>query len=428
MKKLTALLRIIVTSLAKAVLWRYKPTIIGVTGSVGKTSTKMAILAVVANSNQQVRVSGGNLNNELGISMTILGDWSEEEIRLVSHDTPAGTSRGEKLSFWLKVIIKGLSLLFAIRRVQYPDVLILEYGADRPGDIRRLMKIAHPIIAVLTAVGDVPVHVEFYDSPEALAKEKSHLIEKLPAAGYAIVNADDGAIMKTISRTRANVVTFGFDKTAMVRLSSFSHKVVSGMPVGESFRLEYGGGGELVNIPNTFGRAHAYAAAAAAAVGVVFNMTLEQIAQALANYHPVPGRMRLIPGIKGSRIMDDCYNASPISMRNALETMKDLPAKRKIAILGAMRELGKYSIPAHEAVGDIVAKTANIFIGIGDGGKLIAASAKEAGMKKEKIMLFDTAEAALDAIGNLVEMGDLVLIKASHSVGLDVVVKELTKV
>jgi UDP-N-acetylmuramyl pentapeptide synthase len=428
MNKLVPLLRAVVTHLAKAVIWRYSPAVVGVTGSAGKTSTKIAIAAVLSAGGHKVRPSGGNLNNELGISMTVLGDWSVEDMRLVSHDTPVGTSRGKKIKFWLRVIGSGLALLFSFRSKAYPDVLVLEYGADRPGDLKKLLKIARPTISVISAVGDTPVHVEYYDTPADLAREKARLIEALPAAGYAVLNADDEVAMSVAPRTRANLVTFGFDKGAMMHVSAFEHRVVSGLPVGEAFKLEYGGSMVPVKLEGVFGRAHAMAAAAAAAVGAVFNMNLVEISSGLALYKPVPGRMRILPGIKDSRIMDDCYNASPMSMRNALETLKDLPARRKIAIVGDMKELGRYSIPAHEAVGDIAAKVANILITVGDAGKLIAASAKFAGMKKDKVMSFATAEEAMDTVGNLVEAGDLVLVKASHSVGLDLIVQELTKV
>ena len=348
-------------------------------------------------------------------------------MRLVSHDTPVGTSRGKKIGFWLRVMGRGLVLIFSFRQKYYPDVLVLEFGADRPGDLKQLLKIVRPTISVVTAVGDTPVHVEFYDTPADLAREKARLIEALPAAGYAVLNADDDVAMSVSPRTRANLVTFGFDKSAMVHIAAFEHRVVSGIPVGESFKLEYGGSMVPVKLEGVFGRAHAYAAAAAAAVGAVFNMNLVEISSGLSQYHPMPGRMRILPGIKDSRIMDDCYNAAPLSMRNALDTLKDLPARRKIAVLGDMKELGRYSIPAHEAVGDLAAKTANILITVGEAGKLIAAAAKASGMKKDKVMIFETAQEALETVGNLVEAGDLVLVKASHSIGLDLIVQELTK-
>jgi UDP-N-acetylmuramoyl-tripeptide--D-alanyl-D-alanine ligase len=310
----------------------------------------------------------------------------------------------------------------------YPEILILEYGADRPGDIKYLLGIARPNISVISAIGDIPVHVEFYGGPEEVAREKGRLIEYLPVGGFAILNNDDALVRNLQSRTRGRVMTFGFEKGSEVRISRFENKVKDGKPLGISFKLEHGSAIVPVRIDNAFGRAHAYAAAAAAAVGLVFGMNLVNISEALALYVPPEARMQLVPGIKLTTIIDDSYNASLIAMRSALETLKDLPGKRKIAVLGDMLEIGKYTAEAHESVGRLVAVSADVLFTIGSRAKFIAETAREKKMKRTCIFSFDTADEARKPIQDFIKKGDLILVKGSHSMELDKIVEEIREV
>jgi UDP-N-acetylmuramoyl-tripeptide--D-alanyl-D-alanine ligase len=413
-------LKYILKQLARATIWRYRPEIIAITGSVGKTSAKEAIYAVLKNY-KRVRKSGGNLNNELGVPLTIIGDWPEKELELISRAQPAGTKRLKKLFFWLKVILSGIVQIIFPQRSAYPQVLILEYGADKPGDIKQLLSIARPKIAVITAIGEIPVHVEFYSGPEAVAREKGKLIEHLFVNDYAVLNFDDQVVMGLKEKTRATIKTFGFEENADVRLNNYEIK-----PEGIVFKLEHSGSVVPVFIQNTFGRAQAYAASAAACVGLVYDINLVEISEALsANYKPVKGRMNLLPGVKNTFIIDDAYNASPLSMQEALNTLRDLPAKRKIAVLGDMLELGKYSLEAHQSIGALAAKTADVLITAGPRGKFIAEGGLNAGMPKDHILSFDTAAEAGKELQELIKPGDLVLIKASRAMGMETIVEEI---
>lgn len=409
--------------LARFTIARYEPRIIGITGSVGKTSTKFALKAVLGK-NYRVRASSGNLNNELGISLAILGDWKEKDLALVSHAQPAGTAKIRKTFFWFKVIVSS-ALRIIKKTEQYPEILILEYGADRPGDIKNLLKIARPEMTVITAVGDIPVHVEFFAGPDEVAREKGRLIECLQAAGLAVLNGDDETVVRLKSRTRARVMTFGFLKETDVRITRFENSVENDRPVGISFKLEYQGAFVPVRMKGVFGKAQAYAAAAAAAIGIAFGMNLVAISEALGDYVGAPSRMRLLAGVKGTFIIDDCYNASPLSMHAALDALRDLPAKRKIAVLGDMLEIGKYTAEAHEHVGAIAGKFLDILVTVGARAKFIAEAAKAAGMKSANIISFDTADDAKRTVQDLMRKGDLVLIKGSHSMELDKVVEEV---
>ncbi len=409
--------------LAQLMILRYRPGIIGVTGSVGKTSTKLAIAAVLGPS-RRTRFSKGNLNSELGLPIAVIGDFPEEELKLVSRDTPAGEKKVAKILFWLKVIFVGLLNLIRKKR-DYPEILVLEYGADKPGDLKALLEIARPNISVITAVGDVPAHVEFFAGPQEVAREKSRLIEQLPSAGFAILNYDDETVMELKDRTRAHVVTFGFQKGAEMHIMNFANIIENGNPVGISFKMEYGGSTVPVKIIGAFGRVQAYAAGAAATIGLIFGINLIKISEAMKLYKPAPGRMELIPGVKGANIIDSSYNASPLSVHEALETLNNLPGKRKIAVLGDMLELGEHSMEAHERVGKVIGQIADVLVTVGVAGKLIAESARKSGLARKNIKSFDTADEALETVENLIKKGDLVLVKGSHAMELEKVVEAI---
>jgi len=232
--------------LAQLTLRRYKPKIIGVTGTVGKTSTKEAVKTVLSYK-WRTRSSSKSFNNELGLPLTILGDWTSSE----------------GLLFWLKVLISAfLRLIF--KKADYPEILILEYGVDRPGDMKYLLTIARPIVGIFTALSEVPAHVEFFTGPEGVAREKVKLFNQLPATGFAVLNADDAAIREVKNQTRAQSVSFGFSEFADIKINNFINHFDGGI-IEETFKLSYGGSFVPIRLKNILGRAQAYAAAAAAA-------------------------------------------------------------------------------------------------------------------------------------------------------------------
>lgn len=389
--------------LARLTISRYRPGVIGVTGSVGKTSAKLAITAVLS-TERRVRTSSGNFNNELGLPLTILGSWT-------SISGPF---------FWIRVILASVSRL--IVKSEYPEILVLEYAIDRPGDMRYLLSIAEPNVGVVTAIGDVPVHVEFFEGPEEVAREKGYLIENLPKGGAAILNYDDELAFAMKERTRAEVMTYGFEKGADIQITNFKNKVIDDKPDGIAFKLDYKGQPLHVEIPGAFGRAQAYAASAAAAVGLIFGVNFINISEALRRYMPAPHRMQLLEGVKGSYIIDDSYNASPLSMQAGLQSLKDLPGKRKVAVVGDMLEIGKYTIQAHEKIGQLAAKFADVLVTVGPRAKFIAEGARKAGFKKE-LHEFESWSEASEPVQELIKKDDLVLVKASHSMQLDKIVE-----
>lgn len=420
--KINKLLLYILKRLAEATLWKYRPGIIGVTGSVGKTSTKQAIFAVLGN-DRRVRASYGNFNTTMGHPLTILGDWKSSDLELFGTSNKNSDNKLKKMFFIAKVIL--FSAYRLVFKKTYPELLILEYGVDRPGDMRELLQIVRPNIAIITAIGEVPAHVEYFSGPEAVAREKSRLIEFLPAAGFAILNNDDLTVTNIKDRTRAKIINYGFNQNSTVRITNFEHKASVGGVIGINFKIEYGGSYVPVRIDNCIGKGHAYAACAATCVGLIFGLNLVKIAENFKNYVAPKGRSLVCKGIKNTIIIDDSYNASPMSMHAGLDTLRSLKAKRKIAVLGDMLEIGDYTIEEHQALGTLVSKSADILVTVGPRAKFIAEGAKKAKMSSRHIKSFDTSDEARIAIQNLIKKDDLILIKGSHGVELDKIVEEI---
>ena len=403
------------TILAKLYLWKYKPMIIGVTGNAGKTSTKEMIGAVVnkyisakggsASGGKKVRVAGGNLNNEIGLPLTILGSWDKEYY-----------DRGSSLGFWFKVLIVGWWSL--VIGQNYPEVLVLEYGADHPGDIKRLATKYKPHISVVTTVGDMPVHIEYFKNADVMANEKANLLSVLNPNDYAILNHDDHRVLNMKSKTKAQVLTYGFEPEATICASDFEYTSdTEGRPLGVTFKLNKDLSFVPVRINGSLGKSQAWSAAAATAVGSVLGMNLVQISETLHDYHGPKGRLKILRGIKNSNIIDDTYNASPASTRLALETLRDVPALRKIAVLGDMLELGEYSEKAHSDIGAFANGIVDILVCVGPCAKFIASA-----FMKE-VFTFDTSNDAKLKVQELIHAHDLVLVKGSQGMRMEKIVE-----
>ncbi len=414
-----SILQNILARLARATIKKYKPMIITVTGSVGKTSARMAIFDVLKSAHH-VRTAAKNFNNEIGVPLTILG---------IDH-------YGKNILAWKWSLVKvWFSLLFSSKK--YPDILILEYGVDRPGDMDYLVSIARPDIAVITAIGDVPAHIEFFKDAEAIANEKAKLVEALSIQGYAILNHDDYAVYDMKEKTKAHVMTYGFEEHADMRIAHYELRTIKNetlgdIPEGITMKMQYSGSVVPVRLYHVFGTPACYAAAAAAAVGLILNKNMVEISEALARYESPPGRLRLLKGIKSSFILDDTYNASPEAMRVALDTLAILPGKRKIAVLGDMLEIGTYTENSHRSIGDRVAEFADMLITVGARAKFIADEAMMRGTEKHarvlnhnQVLRFDDSTEAGKALDPLIQEGDLILVKGSQGMRMERVVYEI---
>lgn len=408
--------KIIITILrleAQAVLRKYKPKIVTVIGSVGKTSTKDAIYTVFSHE-FFTRRSEKSFNTKIGIPLTILGchnEWSS-------------------VTGWMQNIFRGLSLVFF--RHKYPEWLILEIGVDRPGDMQSAGKWIHPDVIVVTRFADVPVHVEYFPSPEALLEEKASLISSLKKDGLLVLNRDDEKVLALETRWKGKKATFGFEDGANVHASNLSllygeDDLERKIPTGVMFRIETTGRTLPVRIYGTLGRGSAYSAIAAFASAEALGINLVKISEALEEIIPPPGRMRIIPGIKKTFIIDDSYNASPIAVQSALETLRDLEVYgRKIAVLGDMLELGKYSTDEHKKVGTFAASFCSILITVGMRARYIADGALDAGMSEGNIYQFENSREAGKYLEKILEEGDVVLIKGSQGSGTQSIRMERT--
>jgi len=404
------LAQIIVEVLARIYLWRFQPQIIGITGNVGKTSTKEAIGAVVSRI-KKVRVGGGNLNNEVGLPFNIISGSADEYYE-----------KGGSLIFGIKSFFKAI---FGLLSSDYPEILVLEYGADKPGDIKKLARKYKPHVSVVTAVGEIPVHVEFFSGPEELAREKRKLVEVLDSTDFAVLNFDDLVVLEMKDKTRAKVLSYGFGEGAVVKASNLNVRIDEhGFPVGLGLKIQQGESFVPVRIDGSLGKSQGYAAAAAAAVGLVFGMNLVQISEALAEYHGPKGRLKILKGIKNSVIIDDTYNASPASTHLAIETLQQVQGKRKIVVLGDMLELGRYTIEAHEQAGNFLKNDFDILVTVGSRAKFIAESAANQ-MPAENIHKFETSDEAKSKVKELIKEGDLVLVKGSQGMRMEKIVEEI---
>jgi len=392
----------IITLEAKAVLWRYKPKIVSVTGSVGKTSTKEAIAAVLK-SKFKTRKNQKSFNSEIGVPLVILGcenAWLNPWL-------------------WLKNILKGLSLF--LFKSDYPEWLVLEMGVERPKDMENLVSWAKPNVTVFTALADIPSHVEFFAGPKQVAREKSKALKCLDTDDFAILNYDDDTVFDLKKLTKAHIVGFGFGEGADLRASNYNIS-----PKGINFKVDSDGVSVPVRVNNAYGKHHVYPALSALAVGKVLGLNFVDMIGALSNYETPPGRLKLLEGVKDSFVLDDTYNSSPIALRAALDTLKDIPAPRKIVVLGDMLELGKYTVEAHQSMAEFIidANVEYVFL-VGLRAKFIGESLIENGFKKENIFEFTRSVDAVPEVEAILQEGDLVLIKGSQGIRMEKIVEEI---
>ena len=391
---------------AKLVLKKYKPKIVAVTGSVGKTSTKDAIYATLSQT-YFARKSEKSFNSEIGVPLTILGlpnAWS--------------SALG-----WLENIVEGFHLL--LTKTPYPEWLILEVGADRPGDIRN-MRWLRPHIVVYTRFPDVPVHVEYFDNPEQVIQEKCELGKALRANGTLVINGDDEKMKEITVKEGQHLLSCGIGEHASVRCINTKPFFKDGLPAGMSCTVQFQNQQRMVSIPGIIGAHHLQPVLAAITVAVSEGVSFEHSVDYVQTYSPPQGRMCLLSGIHGSILIDDSYNSSPVAVTAGLTALSELTVSgKKIAILGDMMELGEYSMKEHQLVGKRAAATAHILVAVGVRMRGAADAARElGGICKEVISVQDAYE-ALNVIKDKVNAGDCVYIKGSQSMRMERVVEGL---
>jgi UDP-N-acetylmuramoyl-tripeptide--D-alanyl-D-alanine ligase len=364
--------------LAAAIRRESGTRVVAVTGSAGKTTTK-EIAAEFLSAKYRVFRNQGNLNNHVGLPLSLL------ELR------------------------------------HAPDVAVVELGMNHPGEIRTLVNIARPDVRVWTNVGDA--HLGFFGTPDAIADAKAEILEHAGADGLLVANADDARVMQRAGRFAGRVVTFGTDHAADVKADNVEDLGIHGMRA----RLVTGQGTRVLATP-LLGRGNLANVLAAAAVGLHFEISLDEIEARASRLRPAYHRGEVIALRNGVTLIDDSYNSSPSALQGALEILaRSQGASRKAAVLGEMLELGELAVVMHERCGESAGRLGLAWL-ITVGGEPAAALARAASRAGQSVFDVlhvanhaDAAEAALARI----RPGDLVLIKGSRGIGTDRVVQRI---
>lgn len=338
---------------------RWGGTVIGITGSAGKTTTKEIVAACLGAALPAAKTEG-NLNNHIGVPLTLL------------------------------------------RLPETAKVAVLEMGMNHAGEIRHLCQIAAPQIGVVTNVGYA--HIENFDSVEGIAAAKRELVEGLPREGVAVLNADDARVAAFAAAHPGRTLTYGTSEKAMVR----AERLTLGAD-GSHFRVH----GEEVTLAVP-GRHAVLNALAAIAVASLFGVPMRRLQPVLEAWRParMRGERRLHRGIL---VIDDCYNSNPDAARAMLDVLRDSPARRRIAVLGEMLELGRWAEPLHRDVGDYaVAQGVSVLIGIRGAARHTVEAARQAGLPEGAALFFEDPGEAGNAVRALARSGDAVLFKGSR--------------
>jgi len=361
-----------------AAYWRSQLNIkvIGITGSVGKSTTKEMIAEVLSRKYKTLK-NEGNYNNEIGLPLTILN-----------------LTRGHQRA-------------------------VLEMGFYIPGEIRFLCEIARPSIGVVTNIGTV--HAERAGSQETIAQGKAELVESLPVDGYAILNYDDPFVRAMAQKTNAKVVFYGLSEEADVWAAQIEGLGLEGI----RFRLHFQNEVIYLRVP-MIGQHSVQTALRAAAVGLVEGLGWQEIVSGLRFGH-MQLRLAVVQTNSGAILFADTYNASPQSTLAALNLLDELEG-RKVAVLGDMLELGQYEVIGHEKVGARVAEIADELVVIGKRARIIASAARMRGFPSGKITELDDSTQAIPVLQEHLKDGDVVLVKGSRGMHMDNIVPALEKI
>jgi UDP-N-acetylmuramoyl-tripeptide--D-alanyl-D-alanine ligase len=363
-------------SLAHSVLADYPVKVVGITGSIGKTTTK-EFTAELLSSRLDVLRSRGNFNNQLGLALTLL------------------------------------------RLEQRHKAAVLEMGMSAAGEIRTLAAIAPPDVAVITNIH--PVHLKFFKGMEEIALAKKEILEGARKGATAVLNGDSPLVMKIAAGWKGAKVTFGLGPACDIRAEDIERRGFKGM----RFLLVYGKEKKRIDVP-FINDAYVPNLLAAAAVCRTFGLSLEEIRPGMAGLRPFSGRGVLAELGGGVRLYDDSYNSNPRALEAALKSLGALPAARKVAVLADMLELGEDEREFHRQAGAAVVRWGwDVLVAVGPLAAHIAEEAATSGLPAENILAFPDSQAAAGRINEIVRDGDLVLVKGSRGMQTDVIVDKL---
>lgn len=404
-KTFKKIITFIITWQAKLIIKKYNPKVIAITGSVGKTSTKDAVFTVLSKF-KTVRKSEKSFNSEIGLPLTIIGaqnGWNDPFL-------------------WFINIMHGFSMI--LWKHSYPEYLVLEVGVGKPGDIKKnVIPWLKSDVVIITRFPEKPVHVEFFNSTLDIIEEKSALVSSLKKDGVLILNHDDEKVYSLHQKSNNKTISYGMHDNATYRASYPAYSYITHnkikIPNGINFKLEYEGNTFPVFMPNILGMHNIGQGLAAIACAHELGCDLLLSIKELSEYITPPGRLSLVEGINNSVIIDDTYNSSPVAMEAATQVLKEIEGKRKIAVLGDMLELGKFTEEEHRFVGQQISKVADILVTVGPRAKWISEEAVESGLSAKNVYSFDSSATVAKFLEGMVEKGDILLIKGSQGVRLE---------
>lgn len=395
----------ILTLEARLMFITRRPKVVAITGSLGKTGAKDAIAAGLA-VKYRVHKSPKSFNSEFGVPLTIL-------------DLPNG---------WNNPLVWLFDILMGVVRLctwwPYPEILVLEVGADKPGDIAQVARWLALDIAVVTAVPEVPVHVAYYPTAADVLREKGSLIDGLMSGG-TLITGDDPQV-RTLTNTHGPTVRVGFAPDTQIHITDAS---VTYSKEGRVAGMHFGVNDYSLYRTGVLGEHQAYALAFAIAVAEQYDVPHDMLASALESMPHTPGRMRIVPGKHDTTLIDDSYNSSPTALAAALDALGKLEVSgRKVAILGDMRELGEHTEREHRRAGMRAAQVVDVLYTVGEDARLMAQAAQDEGLPAEHIYSYSTdgaQQAGRDAYAAS-RPGDTILVKSSQgTLRLERAVKEL---
>jgi len=411
---------------ARLVLKKYKPKIIAVTGSVGKTTTRDFLYSVLSKK-IFVRKSEKSIATGLGIMLTVIGRPRADIAVTLGRSSFLSVS-----GYFLSTFFFGLKLLFW--KSDYPCWLILEIDADKPGDVDSIKEWLHIDILVVTAIGSAPSHIEAFGSDiEKFLAEKNKLLDSVSREGTLVFNADDQTTCRMVGESPLRKISCGTTGDCDFRGSDF--EILSAntgglqKPTGMRFDILLNSGTKktTATIMDSVGVHNEYATLLSVAVADLFSIKPAEAIKAIEKFVLLPGRMKIIAGVKDSTIIDDSYNSSPIAVSQAVETFARMAGGRKIAVVGDMLELGKFSADEHREVGKLLAPVAQCVVCVGLRARRIAETMLSLSFDENNISCFDTAGEAGDFLQNFIQPGDLILVKGSQNMRLEKVVEQIMR-
>lgn len=359
-------------TLAASVLKDHQVKVVGITGSCGKTSAKEYTASLLA---KKLRIlkSEKSFNNHIGLPLSLL-----------------------KLE-------------------KYHETAILEMGMNHAGEIKALTKIAPPDLAVITNIK--PVHLEFFKNIKEIAKAKKEILQGAKKGAIAVLNGDDSLVMDITKDWKGEKITFGLNSSCTIRAENIRAKGYEGY----TFDFVYGHMRTELYLPVLY-KSYLSNFLAASAVAYCFSLPLKDILNTASKLKPLPMRGELISFNSGIKLIDDSYNSSPAALEMALNTISELPGKRKIAVLGDMLELGKNEVQLHREAGKKAAESGiDILITVGNLSKYLAEEAARSGIKS--VFICRNSLQALDQLQSLTQNGDLILVKGSRKIGLEKIIQ-----